>query len=51
MKDHSFSGKHSISVITFLTKFKRACKLLYIHEGAMLWLFRDFMTGPALAAI
>lgn len=51
MKDHLSSGKDSISVINFLAEFKRVSHSLYIHEGAAVWIFRDFLVGLVLAVI
>lgn len=51
MKDKAFYGKDSISVINFLTRFKQACNSSYIHKGAGVWLFRNFINHPALVAI
>lgn len=36
--------------MNFLAEFKQACHLSRIHEGATLWLFGNFMAGPALAS-
>lgn len=44
MKDHLFSGKYSISFISFLAEFKQACDSSRIPEGATLSLFRDLWT-------
>lgn len=49
--NQAFNGKHSISVIHSLTEFKRACDSSHIDECAAVWLFRDFMNGPALDAV
>lgn len=51
MEDHSFSSKDPVSIINFLTEFKRACDLSHYQEGAAVWLFPDFMTGSALSTI
>lgn len=51
IKDYSFSGKSPISITNFLTGLKQAWNLSGIHEGTALWLYPDFMTGPALTMI
>lgn len=51
MKDQAYNGKDFISVINFLTKFKRAYDSSRIHCGAAVWQFRKFTSGPALADI
>lgn len=51
MKDQAFNEKESISVINFLTEFKRACDSLRIRKGAAVWHLRESMNGSALAAI
>lgn len=45
MKDQAFNGKDSISVIDFLAERNRAPDPSRIHEGATVWLFREFMSG------
>lgn len=50
MKDQAFNRHNLISVINFLTKFKRAWDPLRINEIASVWLYREFMIGPALAS-
>lgn len=51
MNYRSFSGKDPISVITFLTKLKRAFLRPGIHKDAILSHFSNYMTSPALASI
>lgn len=48
IKDQTFNGKDHISVIRYSTGFKRACDTSRIHGGSFDFLFKDFMTGPAL---
>lgn len=48
MKNQSFNGKPSISVMNFLAAFKRACNLLCIHEGPVVCRSWEFMNVHAL---
>lgn len=51
MKNQAFNGKDPITIVNYLIDFKRACHLSNIQEGAAVWLFRDYTTDPAFAAI
>lgn len=51
MKDRMFSGKNSRSVIAFIQDFKYACDACKMYEGATVWLFKQFSTGLAEAAV
>lgn len=49
MKDGTFFGKDSGSIIAFLPGFKAACNARDIHEGAAMCLFRHYLTGAVEA--
>lgn len=51
MKYQAFNGKDIISVINFLTEFRRACDSSRIHKFAAVRLFRESINGIVLAAI
>lgn len=51
IKYQAFSDISSNLVINILTDFKQACDSSYIHEGAIDWLYWDFMNGSALTSI
>lgn len=51
MKEQTFTGRDSNSIINFLADFKRACVSSQIQEGAAVWLFRQFLNPPAGATI
>lgn len=51
MKNQAFNCKYSISIINFLTEFKRAGDFSCILEGSVIWLYAEFMNGSVLAAI
>lgn len=51
MKEQIFNGKETILVVIYLTELKSACDSSRIQKGAAVWLLKDFMTFPALAAI
>lgn len=38
-------------MISLLIKLERACNYLQTHESADVWLFREFVNGPALSDI
>lgn len=40
-----------MSVAAFLQEFNSACDACSIYEGAAMWLFRQFLTSPAEAAV
>lgn len=48
--DPPFNGKDSIEVTNSLSEFKWACNSSRNHEGATVWLLREFINGIALAA-
>lgn len=50
-RNRTFSEQDSITVTSFLTKFKPACASSRVQEFAKVLLFKEFLTGPALAAI
>lgn len=51
MKEKVFNGKYYISIMNYLTEFRRMFDSSRIREEAAVGLFRDFMSGPTLAAI
>lgn len=51
MKAQAFNAKKPISAINSLTESNRACDSLRTHEGAVVLLFRDFMSGASIVAI
>lgn len=51
IEDQAFNDRASISVVDILTEFKRAYDSSRIVEGTTVWLFREFMNAPALAAV
>lgn len=51
MKDKAFITKDPIYVLAYLTKFKHACELPRSYEGATTSIFREFISGSALATM
>lgn len=51
MKDRAFAGTELISIIAFLRDFKATCHAGNNHEGAALWLCKQFLTGLFKAVI
>lgn len=51
IKYQALNEKYSISMINYLTEFKRACDLSRIHEGTAVWLFWELVNGPTLASM
>lgn len=51
MEDRKFSEKNQISVITFLQDFKLVYNVRGIHERATMWLFKQYLTRLARAAV
>lgn len=51
MKACTFCGKEPMFVITFLIEFKFACDTYSIHRGTEMWLFKQYLTGLAEAAM
>lgn len=45
MKEQTFNGRDSISVIDFMTENKQAWKFSGIYEGATVRLIQEFMNG------
>ena len=47
METHHFDSADPISVLDFLSHFRRACDNLRVHEGAAVFLFAHFIKGSA----
>lgn len=46
MKDRMVDGRDPVSIITFLQDLKAMCDACNVHEGAVLWLFKYFLSSP-----
>lgn len=51
IKDQPFSRRKPISVITILTKLKKACNSLRIHNEGAVWIIGVLLSGHTLFAI
>lgn len=51
MKDRTFSGKNSLSIIAFLQDWKVACNAGKIHETAAMWLFKHCFNGSVKSVV
>lgn len=51
MQDRTFSGIVPTSVIAFFDEFTSGCDASRINEGQAAWLFEQYFTGPAEAAV
>lgn len=49
MRARTFSGKHLVAIITFLSDFKALNDAYIIQQGTDMWLFKNYLADPVEA--
>lgn len=51
MKNRIFSDEHLTSIVAFLQEFRSAWVACEIHNGAVMWMFKNVLTDLAETAV